>query len=203
MVKVLVCGGRDYTAEKVAFQFLDDLHARHNFTCVVHGDARGADTLAKRWAQQEGITLRPYPADWATHGKRAGHIRNAEMLAKERPRFVVAFPGGKGTEHMVAIAMKANWPLQVLSFVEEEVPVMSARKKFLRLLPVAAVAATTGVDSESFMQLREIIGGNQNVNTPNHDGSFTAAQWTAARDALTSVERIRDCMLTVRSVKAS
>ena len=198
MVKVLVCGGRDFKDEKFAFQKLDELHAKHDFTCLVHGDARGADMLAKRWAQQEGVKQLPYPAEWDKHGKRAGPIRNAEMLKLEQPDLVVAFPGGKGTQHMVEISRTAGIPVVELS--EEKVPTMNARKKFIRLLPIAAVAAATGVDSETFMQLRGIIGDNQNQGTPRNDSSFSAEQWAAARDALTAVEQIRDCMMRVRLV---
>ena len=35
-------------------------------------------------------------------------IRNQEMLDEGLPDLVVAFPGGKGTAHMVKIAQKAN-----------------------------------------------------------------------------------------------
>jgi hypothetical protein len=52
--------------------------------------ARGADTLAEEWAKVRGI---PCTADWDDLGRKAGPIRNAQMLRKGRPELVVACPG--------------------------------------------------------------------------------------------------------------
>jgi hypothetical protein len=52
-----------------------------------------------------------FPADWERHGRKAGPIRNRTMLAVGKPDLVVAFPGRRGTEHMVAIARNANVPI--------------------------------------------------------------------------------------------
>jgi UDP-N-acetylmuramoylalanine-D-glutamate ligase len=48
-----------------------------------------------------------YPAKWDLHGKSAGPIRNQQML-DTGVDLVIAFPGGKGTAHMVSIAKKAG-----------------------------------------------------------------------------------------------
>lgn len=47
---VLVCGGRDYTDAKYLNRRLDELHAKLRFTHLIHGNAKGADTLADDWA---------------------------------------------------------------------------------------------------------------------------------------------------------
>lgn len=92
---------------------LDLLHERRRITLVIHGAARGADTLAANWAASRGVEAKAYPADWDRHGKAAGHIRNAAMLTEE-PDGVVAFPGGRGTSDMrrkaEAAAVKAWIP---------------------------------------------------------------------------------------------
>lgn len=70
--------------------------------CIIHGGATGADTCADDWCVINFHTnVRVYPADWNKYGKRAGIIRNIEMLDKETPDMVLAFPGGVGTAHMV------------------------------------------------------------------------------------------------------
>jgi hypothetical protein len=102
-VKVLVCGGRDFKDVGFACDFLDELHAKHRFTHVIHGDARGADTVADAWATSRGIQVVRCPANWSYHGKSAGHIRNSAMVGLE-PDLVVAFPGGAGTASMTRIA---------------------------------------------------------------------------------------------------
>jgi hypothetical protein len=95
-LRALVCGGRDFADRDLAFGCLDRFHATHPIKCVIHGAARGADTLGAEWATARGVPVEPYPADWKRHGRAAGPIRNAAMLANGKPAVVVAFPGGQG-----------------------------------------------------------------------------------------------------------
>lgn len=111
-MRVLVCGGRDFNN----WQFLEDnLDAiRQEFedttpiTVLVHGCAFGADRLAEKWAILNGIPAVGMAADWKTHGKAAGPIRNQSMLTEGKPDLVVAFAGGRGTADMVRRAKAAN-----------------------------------------------------------------------------------------------
>jgi hypothetical protein len=107
-MRVLVCGGRDFADREFAFAMLDRAHAKNGITCIIEGGARGADRLAKEWALSRGVGLDEFPADWTTHGNRAGPIRNKEMLDKGKPKGVIAFPGGRGTDDMVRRAQEAG-----------------------------------------------------------------------------------------------
>ena len=49
-----------------------------------------------------------FPADWQKHGKRAGPIRNALMLAEGKPDLVIGFAGGKGTDDMLRKAFRSG-----------------------------------------------------------------------------------------------
>lgn len=110
---VLVCGGRDYSNWTRVLAVLDKVAARVEMTTVRHGAARGADSLADRWAHYRGFAPDPFPADWqawaAAHPgerpNRAGFERN-ELMATTAPVPVlcVAFPGGNGTADMVSRA---------------------------------------------------------------------------------------------------
>jgi hypothetical protein len=108
MTRVLVCGGRDYDDRVALFVTLDLLHAQRRFTTLIAGGARGADTLAKQWTQTRGVRTRTYHANWKIHGHAAGPIRNERMLRAGQPQLVVAFPGGKGTAGMTALARAAG-----------------------------------------------------------------------------------------------
>lgn len=112
-ITALVCGGRDLDVSDYVHvaRVLDELHAAITIGRLVHGCARGADTLAGRWARTRRITVQAFPADWDRHGKAAGMIRNRAMLALGRPDIVVAFPGGRGTANMVALAVAARVPV--------------------------------------------------------------------------------------------
>lgn len=103
---VLVCGGRHYRDYDRVCEVLDSLIPEP--TKIVTGGATGADLLAEVWAYYRHVSHEKYPADWRTHGYAAGPIRNAEMLSKEQPHIVVAFPGGAGTADMVRKAKKAG-----------------------------------------------------------------------------------------------
>jgi UDP-N-acetylmuramoylalanine-D-glutamate ligase len=48
------------------------------------------------------------PADCETHGRSADPIRNRRTLDEGKPDLVVAFPGGRGTAHMVSQARAAG-----------------------------------------------------------------------------------------------
>ena len=100
-MRLLVCGGRDYSDKDRAFAVLDRFRAKFGCAAVIHGAARGADSLAGAWARARGVPEIAEPADWKTHGKRAGPIRNQAMLDKHAPAAVIAFPGGVGTADMV------------------------------------------------------------------------------------------------------
>lgn len=105
---VLVCGGRDYYRRDVIFSTLDALHADTPITKLIEGGAAGVDNLAYSWAKERGLHGQTYRADWNGHGRAAGPIRNAHMLADGNPDLVVAFAGGRGTANMVRLARAAN-----------------------------------------------------------------------------------------------
>jgi len=104
-MRVLVCGGRDFNDANLVEETLNNIHEENTITNLVHGGARGADTLAGDWANSRGIDVTYCPAKWDLYGKSAGMIRNAYMLTLN-PDLVVAFPGGKGTANMVNLAKK-------------------------------------------------------------------------------------------------
>ena len=82
---------------------------------VVHGAARGADTLAGEAAKRCGFAVEEYPADWRQWGKRAGPIRNQRMLDEGKPQIVHAFHDhildSKGTRDMIYRALGAGLPV--------------------------------------------------------------------------------------------
>lgn len=47
---------------------------------VVSGTARGGDQLGEKWAERRGIPIERFPADWDSHGRSAGPIRNQQMI---------------------------------------------------------------------------------------------------------------------------
>jgi hypothetical protein len=110
----LFCGSRDWRDEAAIRQVIDALPKD---SIVVHGAARGADTIAGRLARQRGLVVRSYPAQWGRWGRKAGVLRNQQMLDAERPDIVYAFQlnNSKGTGDMIRRARKALIAVVVLS----------------------------------------------------------------------------------------
>jgi len=108
MYAVLVCGGRDYSDRKRLFEVLDAHHAASPIEVLIEGGANGADRLAASWADLNYVAKMTFPADWITHGRAAGPIRNKQMLDEGKPDLVLAFPGGNGTQNMIRQAQKAG-----------------------------------------------------------------------------------------------
>ena len=110
-MKILVCGGRSYSNRNVVTYWLEVLHP----TVIVNGGANGADALARQWADQNDVTCLTYPAEWDVYGRKAGPIRNLEMLIEENPDLVLAFPGSDGTANMIHLARTAGHSLLEIS----------------------------------------------------------------------------------------
>jgi hypothetical protein len=108
IMKVVVCGGRDYHNAALIWRTLDRLHKETPFTDLMQGGARGADKHAKEWAATNPEIKRwVCRAQWDRDGKAAGPIRNSKMVGW-KPDLVIAFPGGKGTDDMVKKALLAG-----------------------------------------------------------------------------------------------
>lgn len=104
-MKILVCGGREFRNIKLVNDTLDKtLTWETPPTFIIHGGARGADTLAHIWAMSKGIQTCECLPNWNKYNKMAGPRRNALMLLLE-PDVVIAFPGGSGTWNMVNRAL--------------------------------------------------------------------------------------------------
>jgi len=106
--RILVCGGRDFADADFVNDTLDRVLRKHPYMFLIHGAARGADTLAAEWADSRRVPAKAYPAEWGKFGKQAGPIRNQQMIDDGKPDAVVAFPGGAGTADMVERA-KEHW----------------------------------------------------------------------------------------------
>ncbi|MFT4064302.1 DUF2493 domain-containing protein [Paraburkholderia sp.] len=113
-MRLLVCGGRDFTDQIFTNWALDAIHARRPVTLLIEGGARGGDRCARNWAIARGILYVTYEADWDRYRYRAGPIRNQKMLDEGRPELVTALPGGKGTTDMVLKAHAAGVPVKTL-----------------------------------------------------------------------------------------
>lgn len=111
---LLVVGSRTFNDYSLLKEHIDfSLQKRQESIVIVSGGAKGADLLAKRYAEERGYEYVEFLADWELHGKSAGYIRNDQMhkfISQFDNRGVIAFWDGKskGTEHNFSLAEKYN-----------------------------------------------------------------------------------------------
>jgi hypothetical protein len=108
--KLIIAGGREFADKERMHRQLLELVEDHipveDEVIVVSGMARGADRLAYEICAENGYECIVMPADWDTHGKRAGYMRNTEM-AKIADGLLAYWDGrSKGTKHMIDTARK-------------------------------------------------------------------------------------------------
>jgi len=107
ITRFAVTGGRDFANESMVAAALD---AMPEGAVLVHGAAKGADTLSAAYWESLGRKTESHPAKWARHGRGAGLIRNHEMV-RSGIETLVSFPGGRGTAHMTDLCKKAGVPV--------------------------------------------------------------------------------------------
>ena len=116
--RIIVAGSRTFTDYALLDRKLTHILQRltPEDAVIVSGTAKGADTLAEHWAWQHRFEVLRFPAQWDVHGKRAGYIRNEEML--KVATHLVAFWDGqsRGTAHMIDIARKKGLKVAVVRF---------------------------------------------------------------------------------------
>ena len=78
---------------------------------IVSGGASGVDAMAERFANENGIAVKVYNADWKKYGRGAGPVRNKEMAeyVGEKGALIVFWDHkSKGTGSMNKLAEKNN-----------------------------------------------------------------------------------------------
>ena len=105
MFRVIIAGGRDFNDYSLLQQHVDRWLSRvTDEVTIISGRAKGADTLGERYANERGYLTCVYPADWDSHGKAAGFIRNKEM-AKNADALIAFWDGqSTGTRDMIELA---------------------------------------------------------------------------------------------------
>lgn len=137
-MKIIICGSRtiNINHKTKVYAVLDRLHAEHEFTEVIVGRAKGADTIGEMWARERGIEVKPFPAQWkkpdGTTNRAAGYQRNSVMIAQE-PELVIALidkplAESRGTNDTINKAKAKGIPTRVFRTEPIAPPVTRGRK---------------------------------------------------------------------------
>jgi hypothetical protein len=118
-MKLIIAGSRDFEDYPLLCATMDKLTEFYDLVDeVVCGGAKGADSLGKRWAEENSIPVKFMLADWTTHGKAAGPIRNEAM--SEYADALLAFWDGisPGTKNMIKCMKLEGKPYKIVTYGE-------------------------------------------------------------------------------------
>lgn len=103
--RIAIVGSRDYPAADLVRAYVEQLPRD---SVVISGGATGVDSWAVEVAQTCGLPVEVFPADWARLGRKAGPLRNGQIVAAADR--VVAFWNGRsrGTLNTIVQGVRAG-----------------------------------------------------------------------------------------------
>ena len=114
--RIIVAGSRSFTDYEKGSEELIGLISRYQKADIeiVCGEARGADRIGKRFAQEYGIEVKSFPARWELFGHRAGMLRNHRMAAYATELIVFWDGESHGTKNMIECASEFSLPTTII-----------------------------------------------------------------------------------------
>ncbi len=112
-MKIAVVGSRTYQDSQWISTCLSKLAETNTIETIISGGAKGADMIGQRWAEIHGVPTQIFIPDWTLHGKRAGYLRNEDIV--NTATLVLAFWDGTstGTRHSIELAHSQKKPVIV------------------------------------------------------------------------------------------
>lgn len=104
MNKVAIIGSRTFKN----YEFMKESLKAFAIGEIISGGAKGADSLARRYAEEKNITITEFIPEWDKYGKSAGFKRNKLII--EQSDAIIAFWDGQsaGTAHSIRLAKEAG-----------------------------------------------------------------------------------------------
>ena len=118
IVRIGIVGSRSITSSEYVFSVLDFYLSRlleENEVVIVSGGAVGVDSLGAQWAELRKLKTEIYLPDWQTHGKKAGFLRNQQII--DNSDYLIAITtGSNGTADSIKRAVKKNIPIKIIKY---------------------------------------------------------------------------------------
>ena len=111
-MKLAIVGSRSFSNYDFLVENLSQIVTKDDI--IVSGGARGADTLASKYAYQYNLKLVVFKPDWEKFGKSAGYLRNVEIVNYCDKLLAFWDNKSKGTKHSIDIAIKQKKLLKVI-----------------------------------------------------------------------------------------
>lgn len=122
-IKLAIVGSRTFNKADIFEDTLIKLEKEYDIIMVVSGGARGADSMGEYYANKNGIDKLIFKADWKTYGKRAGFIRNVDII--KNCDVCVAFWDGEshGTKHDIELCEQYNKKCYIVNYITNEITI--------------------------------------------------------------------------------
>ena len=120
MKNLLIAGSRSFDDfNRLSFMVVELLKiTKLSEIIIISGGAKGADSLAERFAKENKIPFTLFKAKWDLYGKKAGILRNEEM-GRFSDLLLALWDGeSKGTKHMINFMLDLKKPVYVDIFRE-------------------------------------------------------------------------------------
>jgi|TARA_R100000501_G_C2627398_1_gene121346 hypothetical protein len=121
--KVAVVGSRHFTDYNKLSSTIQEIlshydfeHPQHLKVEFVSGGASGADQLCETYARNNGCSIKIFHANWSLYGKKAGPLRNQEIV--NYADIIIAFWDGRsrGTKSTLTIAKQLRKKTYICKF---------------------------------------------------------------------------------------
>lgn len=124
MTRIIIAGCRDFNDYDLLKKIVDEYIANINDLdiTIISGMAKGADQLGERYAYENHIAVKVFPARWDWYGRAAGPKRNEEMAEFAShlgcDGHLIAFWDGKsrGTKSMIQLARSKGLTVKVVQY---------------------------------------------------------------------------------------
>lgn len=113
-MKTIIAGSRTFNDYNLLKSKLDYYRQNNTITQIVSGGAAGADTLGEKYSDENDIDLVIMRADWDTHGRAAGPIRNRKMAEYAEVLIAVWDGQSRGTKNMIEEMNKLKKPVFII-----------------------------------------------------------------------------------------
>ena len=113
-MKLAIVGSRDFVDYDLLRQKALELFEIGKIDKIISGGARGADTLAERFADEFNIPKEIHPADWKTYGRAAGYIRNQRIVRCCDELIAFWMNNSSGTKHSIELAKQAGKKVHIV-----------------------------------------------------------------------------------------
>ena len=121
-MRFAIIGSRYFSNSNFMDKILDPYRELGNMDEIVSGGAKGADLLAKQYAEKHNIKYTEFPALWNQYGKSAGYKRNIQIV--DHSDMIIAFlmkgMENKGTNHTISIGQDKSKEIVIVEYDELE-----------------------------------------------------------------------------------